>query len=53
MCRVGSLGLLGARFQAAGFVGRFQVSLECAQEFATQLCAAPRVSALKLPASVN
>ena len=51
--RVGSLGLLGARFHAAGFVGRFQVSLECAQEFATQLCAAPRVSALKLPASVN
>ena len=51
--RVGSLGLLGARFQAAGFVGRFQVSLECAQEFSTQLCAAPRISALKLPATVN
>ena len=53
LARVSSLGLLGARFTAAGFSGRLQVSLECAQEFSKQLCAAPRISALKLPANVN
>ena len=51
--RVTSLSALGGRFAGAGFSGRVSLPLTCLQEFALQLCAVPRVSALRLPASAN
>ena len=51
--KVASLSAFGGRFAGGGFVGRASLSLACLQEFVVQLCAAPRVSALRLPASVN
>ena len=51
--KVASLGTLGARFSAGGFVGRASVAHSLVQGFCLQLCAAPRLSALRLPASVN
>ena len=49
--RVASLSTLGGRFSGAGFT--VSLPLSCVQEFVLQLCAAPRVSALRLPASAN
>ena len=51
--RVASLSSLGGRFAGAGFTGRVSLPLSCVQEFVLQLCAAPRVSALCFPTSVN
>ena len=51
--KVTRLPLLGSRFTGAGFAGRVLVPLACVQEFIVQLCAAPRISALRLPAVVN
>ena len=51
--RVTSLSALGGRFAGAGFTGRVSLPLSCVQEFVVQLCAAPRLSALRLPASAN
>ena len=46
--KAASLGTLGARFSAGGFVGRGHASVGSGQ-----LCAAPRLLVLRLPASVN
>ena len=51
--RVSSLPLLGSRFSGAGFGGRVVCPLSTLQQFTVQLCAAPRISALRLPAVVN
>ena len=51
--KAASLGTLGARFSGGGFVGRASVTLSLVQGFSLQLCAAPRLSALRLPSSVN